>query len=207
MISNTNYPVIIENFILKEDADLIIKYLSPMERETPKENVYCALGIQNTFLASKINLDNPIIQLSTDENINNLSLFLTHTIIKIRDMVSKKFNHDISLKQFNYVNMKAGSSNSLHFDSNNDGEQERQYAALIYLNDEYTGGEINFPDIDLCIKPKPLTLIFFKGDETLMHEVKEVLSGERKNILMFFGDSSMVSDPNDIFNTYSKNKY
>lgn len=200
----SNYPEIIENFISKEECENAAKLLSLIERETPNNNIYCALGFPNTFLASKVSLDNPIIPISQDEKMNSLSLFLTNKMFEIKDMISKKFSHEISLKQFNYVNMKTGSENTLHFDTHNEGEDEREYAALLYLNDDYDGGEINFPDIDLCIKPTPSTLIFFKGDNTLMHEVKKVKSGERKNILMFFGDAATVSSPDDVFTTYNK---
>ena len=204
MKTPSNYPEIIENFISKEECDNAAELLSLIENETPNNNIFCALGFPNTFTASKVSLDNPIIPLSQNEKMNSLSLFLTSKMFEIKDMVSKKFNQDISLKQFNYVNMKTGSENTLHFDTHNEGEDEREYAALLYLNDEYDGGEINFPDINLCIKPKTSTLIFFKGDSTLMHEVKKVKSGERKNILMFFGDASKVSNPDDIFTTYNK---
>lgn len=201
----SNYPVIIENFISEEDCKFLVDHLSFMERETPNKSIFCALGFPNTFIASKVSMENPIIPLSQDQNMNKLTIFLTEKMFEIKDMISKKFNHELSLKQINYVNMKTGASNSLHFDTHNEGEDEREYAALLYLNKDYDGGEINFPDIDLCLKPNPTTLIFFKGDNTLMHEVKEVTSGERKNIVIFFGDANTVSSPDDVFTTYNKN--
>lgn len=54
-----------------------------------------------------------------------------------------------------------------------------EYGALTYLNDDYEGGEIYFPDYDLEIKPEPNEFIFFPGTRLYMHGVKEVTSGNR----------------------------
>jgi hypothetical protein len=52
-------------------------------------------------------------------------------------------------------------------------------ASLIYINDDYDGGEIKFIDHDFTIKPKSGTLILFPGNKYYSHEVLEVKSGER----------------------------
>ena len=66
--------------------------------------------------------------------------------------------------------------------------RENEYddrAALLYLNEDYTGGELFFPLQNWEYKPKPGTLIFFKGDHTIPHGVKKVESGERVNMISF----------------------
>jgi hypothetical protein len=42
-------------------------------------------------------------------------------------------------------------------------------SALIYVNDDYIGGEINFPEYDVEIKPKSNDLIVFSG--SMVHNV------------------------------------
>ena len=59
-------------------------------------------------------------------------------------------------------------------------------SSLFYINEEYEGGELNFPDQNLLIKPKKGTFIFFRGEESLMHEVKVVKSGSRNAFVGFF---------------------
>lgn len=54
----------------------------------------------------------------------------------------------------------------------------RKYASIVYLNNEYIGGEVFFPQLNLEIKPRKGTLVIFNGGE-LFHGVKEVLEGER----------------------------
>jgi hypothetical protein len=59
-------------------------------------------------------------------------------------------------------------------------------ASLIYINDNYEGGEIKFVDHDLTIKPKSGTLILFPGNKYYSHEVLEVRSGERYTSSFWF---------------------
>jgi hypothetical protein len=61
-----------------------------------------------------------------------------------------------------------------------------EYAALTYLNDDYVGGEIYFPDHDLEIKPEPGELIFFPGTHFYIHGVREIISGYRYAMMTFF---------------------
>ena len=66
-------------------------------------------------------------------------------------------------------------------------------SALLYLNDEYEGGEILFyksHDGDESKadwhKPMPGTLIYFRGGEENPHSVRTILGGERSNLILFF---------------------
>lgn len=54
-----------------------------------------------------------------------------------------------------------------------------EYAALVYFNDDYTGGEIFFPDYDIAIKPEPNEFISFPGNRYYIHGVKEMIDGKR----------------------------
>lgn len=57
---------------------------------------------------------------------------------------------------------------------------------LIYLNDDYEGGEISFATHDITIKPKVGDLLIFPGNMHYAHEVKEVLSGTRYTLPIWF---------------------
>ncbi len=62
-----------------------------------------------------------------------------------------------------------------HFDSS----KPNDIATLIYLNDNYSGGEIYFPEYDIEIKPKAGDLICFPDNPNYVHGVKKVESGTR----------------------------
>ncbi len=61
-------------------------------------------------------------------------------------------------------------------------------STLIYLNDDYVGGEISFPEYEISIKPEARELIIFPSH--FLHEVKptyELLGGkERCTLPMFY---------------------
>lgn len=54
-----------------------------------------------------------------------------------------------------------------------------EYAANLYLNDDFEGGELFFPERNLSIKPKAGQLILFPGGNEYIHGVKPVTSGTR----------------------------
>jgi predicted 2-oxoglutarate/Fe(II)-dependent dioxygenase YbiX len=68
----------------------------------------------------------------------------------------------------------------------------RQIVAILYLNDNYEGGELYFPDIKdaigdvLKIKPKAGEIVVFGGDDRYRHGVKEITSGERFAVTLWF---------------------
>lgn len=61
----------------------------------------------------------------------------------------------------------------------------RTLASVIYLNDNYGGGEIYFPNFKLELKPKPGTLVVFPGTLKYLHGVRAVTKGMRHTIASF----------------------
>jgi hypothetical protein len=57
---------------------------------------------------------------------------------------------------------------------------------LIYLNDDYEGGEISFELHGLSIKPNTGDFVVFPGNLHYPHEVKKVLSGIRYTLPIWF---------------------
>jgi len=67
--------------------------------------------------------------------------------------------------------------------------QTKHYSSLIYLNDNYEGGELYFPEHNFYIKPEVGTLVCLKGDENSLHGVKKILSGTRYTVSLFWEDT------------------
>jgi|LauGreDrversion4_2_1035121.scaffolds.fasta_scaffold08027_5 hypothetical protein len=75
-----------------------------------------------------------------------------------------------------------GSKMSAHNDAysyvKKDGQPVKpSLTAILYINDDYTGGEIDFIHDDVKIKPKAGSMVVFPSDK--QHEVLEILSGNR----------------------------
>ena len=55
----------------------------------------------------------------------------------------------------------------------------RRMSIVYYMNDDYEGGEINFPRFNLSIKPKAHDLLVFPSAYVYNHSVSPVTSGTR----------------------------
>jgi hypothetical protein len=62
-----------------------------------------------------------------------------------------------------------------HFDST----KPNDIATLIYINSDYEGGEIYFPDYDISIKPNSGDLVCFPDTPDFVHGVKPITDGIR----------------------------
>jgi hypothetical protein len=62
----------------------------------------------------------------------------------------------------------------------------RKYASVVYLNGDYTGGELFIKPLKIKIKPKTGLMIGFKGDFSHEHGVFPVKEGMRYTMPMWF---------------------
>jgi 2-oxoglutarate-Fe(II)-dependent oxygenase superfamily protein len=67
---------------------------------------------------------------------------------------------------------------------------QRDYTALVYLNDNFTGGELVFPDRDVVIIPGPGLLVGFPSNHKFVHAVPRVRSGKRYSLPIWFTGNS-----------------
>ena len=68
---------------------------------------------------------------------------------------------------------------------------QRDYTALVYLNDNFTGGELVFPDREVVIIPKPGLFVGFPSNHKFVHAVPNVLSGKRYSLPVWFTVNSV----------------
>lgn len=59
------------------------------------------------------------------------------------------------------------------------GVSSRVLSTVGYLNDNYVGGEIHFPYVNIKIKPEAGSVIFFPSNFIYVHEVMPVTEGTR----------------------------
>lgn len=73
------------------------------------------------------------------------------------------------------------------------GARARQVSMVLFLNDDYTGGDLTlyglvdgtaWRDYGFAVHPEPGLLIAFRSD--LLHEVTPVISGERYTVVSWF---------------------
>ena len=62
-------------------------------------------------------------------------------------------------------------------------EHHRQVSAVYFLNDNYLGGELNFPRFKISIKPNANQMILFPSSYVYNHSVSPIIEGEKYSIV------------------------
>ena len=93
-----------------------------------------------------------------------------------------------------------------HYKGHNDGESfntetrqwerimERDVSFLFYLNDQYGGGELEFYDLGLTIKPKKGMMIAFPSYKEFAHKVHPVTWGHRYSLVSWVATQKNLYD-------------
>jgi hypothetical protein len=79
-----------------------------------------------------------------------------------------------------------------------------RYAAFLYLNDDFSGGLLNFPKQNLEIAPKAGMLAAFDGGFNNMHEVTLIESGVRYTIGSFWDDREEDAYPQEVRDAWAE---
>ena len=85
-------------------------------------------------------------------------------------------------------------SDSSELDGTPNAWQMNKYACILYLNANYEGGAIYFPQHDLDVHPEAGSLLVFEGSHEFLHGVREITDGDRFTILAFWDDADAVYD-------------
>jgi hypothetical protein len=81
-----------------------------------------------------------------------------------------------------------------HADGSPHPTEHRDFASIIYLNDDYAGGEVYFPRLDLVVKPAAGMLLAFTGGWHHEHAVTEVTHGDQLTLAAFHTFDSRLRD-------------
>lgn len=65
-------------------------------------------------------------------------------------------------------------------------EHFNDYASVVYLTDDYEGGEFFFNDLDYRVKPSAGTVVTFPANHFYTHGVTKLISGERITNTLFW---------------------
>jgi hypothetical protein len=165
--NSTQNIYIVENVISKEEHEKLLNFVIQIDEWEKKPwGVY-------RFGSEKM----------PDEIVNTLSKIFKiayDTFVRIYDVQVETPRKN----QFSLVKFEEGYAMELHVDTMS--VSELHLASVYYINDDYGGGEISFPDHDLVIKPNANSLILFPGNENYWHETLEVIKNNRYTSNHFF---------------------
>lgn len=70
---------------------------------------------------------------------------------------------------------------------------DRDISVVYFINDDFDGGELFFPNLDLLIKPEAGTLVCFPSDHNYIHGVQPVTAGRRYSVVTWMRVAGMPS--------------
>jgi predicted 2-oxoglutarate/Fe(II)-dependent dioxygenase YbiX len=109
--------------------------------------------------------------------INTLVDAMYNTANKYAEMLGIEGTSNLG-KNFVINKYATGESMGSHVDYN-EKNTELEYSFVFYLNDDYEGGEIYWPNHGISLKPEAGSVVIFPSKEPYQHAVKEVTKGNK----------------------------
>lgn len=121
-----------------------------------------------------------------------------------KNLISNEVNKVLNWR-YNFVETKVvrklipGDSRPAHYDAQVDDMCE--YGIVMYLNDNYDGGEIYYPNKDIVYKPVKNSAVIHSAREEYYHGIKPVLDGTRYYMTLF---ADRRAERSEVLQVYSK---
>ena len=146
-------------------------------RQNARTNLW--LGVTNTAEGS----NNQAMQ-----DIHNQMYFLL-LAASIPYINKYRINEPIYHEPYQALKYRAGEGYKEHYDGGT--EMGRAISAVIYLNDNYEGGQIEFPNFKIKLKPEKGMLILFPSNYAYRHVAHEVTQGTKYSLDTWLHDRPM----------------
>jgi hypothetical protein len=188
-----DHVLFIEDFITKEELDTILKIIET----TPNEDWSIEYTKNLTrFCMEKFGRDdveNLVAEGKFEITVNwedkNLNIVGTDISVTLHNRISDLIqlaDQSLELGGFGTLQrMQKGVELKSHTDQHTD--PSIQYAAILYINDDYKDGELFFKNKkNSDLRPKPATLLVFPGNEEFEHGVRKVGEGPIRYVTVGF---------------------
>jgi hypothetical protein len=174
-----NRIVEIPNFVSKDVADSMVEYFKKEDRwgETAFNGSHGAPTQTGHVRPSDFGLDDSVFDMVND---------------KLGLAVSMVYNKQVTPSSIHAQKWEIGSSANPHsdnsdFDGNpSEGFDNLKYVGILYLNSDYEGGDLYFPEHQISIHPNAGSMYIFSGGVENIHGVTEITSGTRYSIVSFW---------------------
>jgi predicted 2-oxoglutarate/Fe(II)-dependent dioxygenase YbiX len=174
--------LMINNFISKADCQRLI--------ECHQENHALTRKFPNAFWNNR-----SLYFEAIPDSFRDVKLKIRSIILREASLINNHFRHTIKIfpETINLVVWPPGYElkphiDNEHLDGTSNGMEQRTFSAVVYLNDNYEGGEIYFPAINASVKPTMGQLVAFRSSRRHMHGVRDVTRGLRYTMPAWFTD-------------------
>lgn len=176
-----NYPIVIENFLNENEVNFLLNFSKNSQE------------LYNLHQSSCEFWDKRCIYFHSIQN-SEVQDLLFELSLEMRDIINQ--NTVISAKLYTehpqFVKWEPGWELTPHCDNcEPDGITPnatpwRSHGGVIYLNDDFEGGELFYPKLGKEIKPKPGLMVIHPAGVEYLHGIKKVTEGIRHTISVFF---------------------
>jgi len=182
----------VDNFLSQDQIDIFFDIIHSTSQEDWEVEYHANLkyfcmekfgrdDVENLVAEGKFE----ITQNWKDKNFNILHHEIQRPLYDVVNSMVVKADPELILSGFATIQrMQSGVELKAHTDQKTD--PSIKYAAIVYLNDDYVDGELFFPKLDIQLKPKAGTMLFFPGNEEYEHGVKHVGDGQIRYVLVGF---------------------
>jgi hypothetical protein len=196
--------LLVEDYLSKEDLSEIFNIINI----TPEEDWYIEYHKNlKIFCMEKFGRDDidnlvsegkfEITQNWDDKNFDISNKKISRMLHNRLSILIENVDKNLELSGFATIQrMQEGVELKSHTDQHTDPSIE--YAAIIYLNDDYVDGELFFENMDIDLKPRSGSLVLFPGNDEHEHGVRHVGPGPVRYVLVGFIKK---------VNFYENNKY
>lgn len=168
---------VLHNFIEKSDLKILLSCLK--------------LNSEDGWYSSDVNESS--FWYGRNFQISNLSDSAAKIIVRTERVLGTVFTDYEKIHSIQSILRTISDGKSLgdHRDNAAEDDRNNMFGVVIYLNDDYEGGEIYYKDIGISYKPLAGDLVVHYAG--LVHGVRKVLNGERYVLTSFVKGSSKTS--------------
>lgn len=178
-----NRIVEIKNFVEPEMARSLVDYFEKEDRwgETAFNGSHGAPVQPGAIKPSDFGLSDNVF-----EEINQ----------KLEEAIIAVYGKDVTPSSIHAQKWEVGSSANPHSDNSDfdgnptEGFDNLKYVGILYLNSDYEGGDLYFPEHEISIHPNSGSMYLFSGGVENIHGVTEITSGIRYSIVSFWNFDS-----------------
>ena len=184
--------LIIRNFMTQEEFDFVWKVIN----ETPEEDWFVHYREHlKQFCLEKFGRDDvenlvaegkyEITRGWDDKNLDLNNTKLANSLQSRFQKLLLEADPSLELAGFATLQrMQEGVELKSHTDQHTD--PSIRYATILYLNDDYSDGDLFFVNKDITVRPRPGDLLLFPGNEEYEHGVKHVGPGPIRYVIVGF---------------------
>jgi hypothetical protein len=191
--------VVYENFLDAETSGKIVKVL---DKHAENASIsWMPISFYESY-SSVLPLDNDeeVISLGLSPTIfSDIEKAMPEAIASVHDLEPKTIckigYHTQKWEPGAYARMHSDNTDA---EGNSGAFTRSRYAGFLYLNDDFEGGLLKFPDQNIEIKPQVGMLAVFDGGFNNMHEVSLIESGIRYTIGSFWDDREESAYPQEL---------